>query len=170
VNFLLELASRRAEGLSAVGAGTNAAKMVVAEDAGSVAVGKCDLNGVVANRRGRLRAELRLKHRERGGGSGAHARASALSYPFIIARGARALVAKVREIVVTRVTVRPGNVDPGAAGDVNFYAGRLFSRIDWQGHLCRERQSLRWPLQQSPGGIGFPCGHVFGWPRKLQMR
>jgi hypothetical protein len=46
---------------------------------------------------------------------------------------------------------------------VNFYAGRLFSRIDWQGHLnFNWRQSLRLPLQQSPGGIGLPCGHVFG--------
>src|SRR5258707_1102692 len=26
------------------------------------------------------------------------------------------------------------------------------------------------PLQQSPGGMGLPCGHVFGWPRKVQMR
>ena len=25
-------------------------------------------------------------------------------------------------------------------------------------------------LQQSPGGIGLPWGHVVGWPRKEQMR
>jgi hypothetical protein len=24
--------------------------------------------------------------------------------------------------------------------------------------------------QHSPGGIGLPCGHVFGWPRNVQMR
>ena len=35
---------------------------------------------------------------------------------------------------MTCVTVRPGNVDAGAAGDVNFYAGWLFAGIDWNGH------------------------------------
>ena len=24
--------------------------------------------------------------------------------------------------------------------------------------------------QHLPGGIGLPCGQVFGWPRKVQMR
>ena len=52
-----------AEGLGAVRAGANTAEMIVAEDAGCVAVSKRDLNGVIANRRGRLRARLRLKHR-----------------------------------------------------------------------------------------------------------
>ncbi len=37
--------------------------MIVAEDASRVAVGKRDLNGVVANRRGRLRTRFRLEHR-----------------------------------------------------------------------------------------------------------
>jgi hypothetical protein len=46
---------------------------------------------------------------------------------------------------------------------VNFYGRWLFAGIDWQGHLgSGERQSLRLPLQQSPGGMGFPCGQVFG--------
>src|SRR5882762_9188366 len=125
---------RGTEGLGAVRAGADTAEMIVAEDASRVAVGKRDLNGVVANRGGRLRAGLRLKHRQRGGGSGSSAGDSALSYPLIIAGGAGTLVAKVREIVVTRVAVRPGNVDAGPAGYVNFYAGRLFAGIDWNGH------------------------------------
>jgi len=31
-------------------------------------------------------------------------------------------------------------------------------------------QALDLPLQQSPGGMGFPCGQVFGCPRNVQMR
>ena len=31
-------------------------------------------------------------------------------------------------------------------------------------------QLLDLPLQQSPGGMGFPWGQVFGWPRNVQMR
>src|SRR6266481_6180822 len=122
-----------AEGLGAVRAGADTAEMIVAEDSGCVAVGKRDLNGVVANRGGRLRARLRLKHRQRGGGSGSRAD-SALSYPFIIAGGAGTLFAKIREVVVTCVSVRPGDVNAGAAGYVNLYAGWLFAGIDWNGH------------------------------------
>ena len=206
---------RGAESLGAVRAGANTAEMIVAEDAGRVAVGKRDLNGVVANRGRRLRARLRLKHRQRGGGSGSSAGDSALSYPLIIAGGAGTLFAKIREVVVTCVSVRPGDVNTGAAGYVNFYAGRFFAGIDGNGHdwlkvesqqFTVESRAKVWghcinptlnikkpvkrgagtavpcpyncgcsyfgslPLQQSPGGIGLPCGHVFGCPRKLQMR
>ncbi len=125
---------RGTEGLGAVRAGANTAEMIVAEDAGRVAVGKRDLNGVVANRGRRLRARLRLKHRQRGGGSGYSAGDSALSYPLIIAGGAGTLFAKIREVVVTCVSVRPGDVNAGAAGYVNLYAGRFFAGIDWDGH------------------------------------
>src|SRR6267142_2766024 len=125
---------RGTEGLGAVRAGANTAEMIVAEDASRVAVGKRDLNGVVANRGRRLRARLRLKHRQRGGRSGSSAGDSALSYPFIIAGGAGTLFAKIREIVMTCVTVRPGDVNTGAAGYVNFYVGRFFAGIDWDGH------------------------------------
>src|SRR6266403_1518988 len=125
---------RGAEGLGAVGAGANTAEMIVAEDAGRVAVGKRDLNGVVANRRCRLGARLRLKHRQRGGGSGSSGGDSALSYPLIIAGGAGTLFAEIREVVVTCVSVRPGDVNTGTAGYVNFYAGRVFAGIDWDGH------------------------------------
>ena len=123
-----------AKGFGAVRAGANTAEVIVAEDAGRVAVGKRDLNGVVANRGRRLRARLRLKHRQRGGRSGSSAGDGALSYPLIIAGGAGTLVAKICEIVVTRVAVRPGNVDAGPAGYVNLYTGRSFAGIDWNGH------------------------------------
>src|SRR5882757_9053828 len=125
---------RGPEGFGTVRAGANIAEMIVAEDAGRVAVGKRDLNGVVTHRRGRLRARLRLKHRQRGGRSGYSARDSAFSYPLIIAGGAGALFAKIREVIVTCVSVRPSDVNTGAAGYVNFYAGRFFAGIDWDGH------------------------------------
>jgi len=63
------------------------------------------------------------------------ARDSALSYPLIIAGGAGTLFAEICEIVVTCVSVRPGDVNTGAAGYVNFYAGRFFAGIDWNGHV-----------------------------------
>src|SRR2546429_5070202 len=31
-------------------------------------------------------------------------------------------------------------------------------------------QDLRLPSQQSPGGMGLPCGQVLGCPRNVQMR
>src|SRR2546429_7876245 len=31
-------------------------------------------------------------------------------------------------------------------------------------------QALDLPLQHSPGGMGFPCGQVFGCPRNVQIR
>src|SRR6266404_9751243 len=80
-----------AEGLGAVRAGANTAEVIVAEDAGRVAVGKRDLNGVVASRGRRVCARLRLEHRQRGGRSGYSVGDSAFSYPLIIAGGAGTL-------------------------------------------------------------------------------
>jgi len=59
---------------------------------------------------------------------------SALSYPLIIAGGAGTLFAEICEIVVTCVSVRPGDVNTGAAGYVNFYGGWFFAGIDWDRH------------------------------------
>jgi len=124
----------RTEGLGAVGAGANATEVVVAEDACGVAVGKGDLDGVVAHRSGGLRARFGLKHGQSGGSSGTRTGPGALSYALIITCGTRTFIAKVGEIVVTRVTVGPSDVDAGAAGYVHFYAGGLFSGIDRNGH------------------------------------
>src|SRR6266849_1450868 len=165
--------SRRcgAEGVGAVSAGANAAEVIVAVNAGGVAVAEGDLNGVIADLRGGFRARLGLEHRESGGGDGTGTGKGALSYPLVIASGAGAFLAKISEIVVTGMTIGPGNVDAGAAAHVNFHGGRLFARIQRDGHRASgNRQALLLPLQQSPGGMGLPCGHVFGWPRKLQMR
>jgi len=49
----LQVAAAR-KALAQSAAGANTAEMIVAEDAGCVAVSKRDLNGVIANRRGRF--------------------------------------------------------------------------------------------------------------------
>jgi hypothetical protein len=70
-----------------------------------VAVRKRDLNRIIADRRGRLRARLRLEHRQGSSRRGARAGKSTFSYPLVIARSTRTLLAEICEIVVTRVTV-----------------------------------------------------------------
>jgi hypothetical protein len=141
---ILVLCSGRggAEGLGTIGAGANAAKMIVAVDAGGVTVGECKLDGIVADRGSFLRARFGREHRQRGGGSRARTGKSALSYPLIIARGARALIAKIGEIVVTRMTVRPRDVDTGATGYVNLYAGRFFAEINGNGHEISSQSTV----------------------------
>lgn len=79
--------------------------MIVAKDAGSVAVGKRYLNRVIADRRGRLRARLGLEHRQCGRRNRARSSESTLSYPLVVTRRARTLFAKVREIIMARMTV-----------------------------------------------------------------
>ena len=54
---------RRAEGFGAFSTRADTAEMVVAIDAGGVAVGEADLDRVVAYPRGGLGAGLRLEHR-----------------------------------------------------------------------------------------------------------
>lgn len=123
-----------AEGFAAFGAGADAAKMVVAVDAGSVAVGEGDLDGVIAHRSGGFRARFGLKHRQRRRRDRTRAGTGALPYPLVIARGAGTFVAKIREIVVAGVAVGPQDVDTGAAGYVNLHAGGLFPGVDGNGH------------------------------------
>lgn len=129
-----KLAARGAKRFGAVGAGANTAEMIVAEDTCRMAIGKRDLNGVIANGRCRLRACLGLEHRQRCGRCRAGAGHSALPDPFVVASGARAFLTKISEIVMTRMTVRPGNVHARATCDMNFYRGRLFAGIDGDGH------------------------------------
>ena len=51
-----------AEGFGAFGAGADVAEVVVAVDAGGVAIGEAELNGVVAHHCGSLGARLGLEH------------------------------------------------------------------------------------------------------------
>ena len=54
-----------AEGSGAFGAGTNVAEVIVAVDAGGVAIAEAELNGIVANDRGGLGARFGLEHGKR---------------------------------------------------------------------------------------------------------
>jgi hypothetical protein len=64
---VLKLTGRgSAESFGAFGAGANVAEVIVAVDAGGVAIGEAELNGVVAYHCGSLCARLGLEHRQRG--------------------------------------------------------------------------------------------------------
>lgn len=123
-----------AEGFGAFGAGADAAEVVVAVDAGGVAVGERDLDRVVADGGSLLRAGFGLEHRQGRGGGGTRAGVCALSYALVIASGAGTFLAKIGEIVVAGVAVGPDDVHAGAAGYVDLYAGGLLSRVDGNGH------------------------------------
>src|SRR5258707_13076914 len=97
--------------------------MIVAVDARSVAVAKGDLNSVIADLRGHLRARLGLKHRESCCGGGPRTGKGALSYPLIVASGTGTFLAKISEIESTRVTIQPGNIHAIAAAHINFNRG-----------------------------------------------
>jgi len=117
----------RAESLGAVGTRANTAEMIVAVDSGGVAVVESDLNGVIADDGGGLRSRFRLEHRQHRRRSAPGGGKHALLLALFVAGGARALVAQVPEIVVAGVTVGPGDIDAGAAADMNLYARGLFS-------------------------------------------
>jgi hypothetical protein len=125
-----------AEGFGAVGAGADAAEMVVAEDTGGVAVGEGDLDGVVAHCGSFLCAGFGLEHGQRRGRSESRCcgGVGALSYALVVAGGAGTFVAKVGKIVVAGVAVGPYDVDTGAGGYVDLYAGGLLPWVDGNGH------------------------------------
>jgi len=139
------LAGRSAEGFSAVGAGADAAEMVVGVDAGGVPVCKGDLNGVVPDLRGGFGTRLGFKHRKsrRRGHPQCQRLEGIFLFAFVVARRAGALVAQIREFVVARVPVRPGNVHAGAARNMNLDAGRFFPRIEGCGHALGSYSVLR---------------------------
>jgi len=138
--------------------------MFVAIDAGGVAIGEADLHGVVAYDGSGLRAQLRLEHGKRSKriGTGRRSGEGFFFAALVIACGAGTFFAQVSEIVVAGVAVGPGDVDPSAGLYVHLHSGRLPSWIEWNGHARRRRQLFGLPLQQSPGGMGFPCGQVLG--------
>jgi hypothetical protein len=53
----------------------------------------------------------------------------------------------------------------GAEGEHTLLDSNIHRRVL---HFMSQDVSL--PLQQSPGGMGLPCGQVLGWPRNVQMR
>jgi len=97
------------------------------------------------------------------------------------------MVPQKNEIVMARMAIRPGDIYARPCFHVNFYFLRLFPLVYRCRHgkeifalefsvqsylltVSHDRCYLSLWLQQSPGGIGLPCGQVCGCPRKLQMR
>jgi len=110
--------------------------MLVAIDAGGMAIRKADLHRVVADDCSRLRAGFGLEHRKRRKcvGGGRRGGESFFLAALIVAGGAGTFFAQVSEIVVAGVAIGPGDVDSRASFDVYLHGGRLPSRIDWNGH------------------------------------
>ena len=162
------LATRGAEGFGTVSTGTDATQVIVAKDARGMAVGKSDLDGIVADRRGSLRARLRLEHRQSGRRCRTRAGEGALSYALVIASGAGTLVAKISEIVVAGVTIGPDNVDTGAAGYVNFYRGGFFAGIKRDRHRASANVSLS--CRCSNRRAGWDCHADRSWDGRGSCR
>jgi len=117
-------------------AGTDRAKVLVGIDACWVAIRKWNLNGVLADRRRRLRAGLRLEHRQRGWRSKRGRRFSKRFFldAFVVAGSARTVLAQVGKIEMARVPIGPHNIDARATADVNFYACGYPSLVNGQWH------------------------------------
>jgi hypothetical protein len=96
-------------------------QVVEGEDAGGMAVGEINLDGIVANSLRRPRAGLGLIHRQ-------HTRSD-------WTRRARTFFPQIHKVVVARMSIAPCNIHTFAGGNVNFYAGGLFARVDWRWHF-----------------------------------
>ena len=114
-------------------AGADGAEIVVGKDAGGVAVGERDLDGVVADLRGGLRAGLGLKHGKRGEWRGRR-RELALLVALFVACGAGAVLAEIGEVVVAGVAVGPSDVNSCAGRDVDLYAGGFAALVEGERH------------------------------------
>src|SRR5580693_6326340 len=103
--------------------------MVVAVDAGGMAIREADLNGVVAYHRGGLGAWLGLEHGQRGRRFEGRIYVAERGFLLasVVAGGAGAFVAEIGEFVVAGVAVGPDNIHTGAVLDVNLDAGWFFS-------------------------------------------
>ena len=99
--------------------------MLVAIDAGCMAIRKADLHRVVADDRCGLRAGLGLEHRKRRKcvGGGRRGGESFFLAPLIVTGGAGTLFAQVGEFVVASVAIGPGDVDSRASFDVSRKSG-----------------------------------------------
>jgi hypothetical protein len=129
-----KLGIRFTEGGGAFGAGAVSAEIVVAEDAGGMAIVEIDLDGVVAYLRGGLRARRGLVHGQERRGGEVHGSEIFFFGALVVAGGAGAVVAEIREIEVAGVAVGPGDVDPSAGFHVNLDRDGFLALVEWCGH------------------------------------
>ena len=120
-NREIVLGSEIAKGCGTFGAGADGAEMIVAEDAGSVAVIEIDLHRIVAYLSRGLSANFWFEHGQRRRRNYCRRRTGMLMFlvAFFVAGSARAFFTQIRKIVVACVTVGPGDVDACATGNVN---------------------------------------------------
>ena len=108
--------------------------MIVGVDAGGMTVRKGDLNSVVADLAGGLRGGLGLEHGKRrelrAGGGGQMLFLVAL----FVACGARTMIAKIDEIKMALVAVRPCNVHAGSGRHMNLDGSWLATWVDGKRH------------------------------------
>lgn len=128
------LSLRFTESGFALVAGALLAEVVVAEDAGGVAIVEIDLDGVVADLRGGIGAGLWLVHGEKRGSRKIQGGQIFFFGAFIVAGGARAIVAEIREVEVAGVAVGPGDVDTSAGFHVDFDSDGFFALVEGCGH------------------------------------
>lgn len=147
-------------------AGAHGTEIIEAVNSRGMSVREIYFYGVVSDGLSAARAGFWFVHRQN---AGRHwCRSSCRRWNFgrffralISACGARTIFAQINKIVVAGVAVRPDNVHTRAGGDVNLHVGGFLTRIEWSGHFLICGSIYRFG-QQSPGGIGFPCGHVCG--------
>ena len=135
-DFLLAFFRAFAKRAPAFLARAKSAEVIVAEDSGGMPICETDLNSVVADLGGGLRAGFRLKHGQEGRREEIRGGRHRIFFrALVVACRTGALIAKVGEIVVAGMAVGPGDVDTRAGFYVDFYRGGFFSLIDGYGHL-----------------------------------
>lgn len=120
-------------------AGTDLSQVAKAVDAGGVAVGEINADGVIADSVRRRGFRLGLEHGEFGAQAGRRAGGSAerrrrFFLARVVARGAGAIFAQISEIIVARVTVGPDDIHARAGGDVDLHGSGIFARVERQRH------------------------------------
>src|SRR5256885_4458177 len=137
------LASGGAKDFGAFTAGADVAQVFVAVNSGGVAIIEGDLDGVVADRGGCLRARLGLEHGQRRGGSWTGGSQGALFLSLIVASCTGALFTQIDEIVVAAVAVGPSDIHAGPARDVDVDAGGVFASLDGDRHAVKSTLQVK---------------------------
>src|SRR5262249_53872591 len=117
-------------------------QLAVAVNAGGVTVGEFNLQGVIAERLGGAGAYFRFVHRKdtcrgwRVGHSGC-----LFFPPQVVAGRAGAFIAEESKIVMATVSIGPGDIQPGAGGDMHLHVSGFFAWVWCFRHVPAEDYS-----------------------------
>jgi hypothetical protein len=119
--------------------------MVVGVDAGRMAVGERDLDGVVPYLGCGGGSCFWLEHRKnRGRGKGRRSFGERFFLgAFVVAGGAGAVVAEIGKVEMRDMAVGPGDVYAGVCGDVDFDARGFTAGMERNGHGKSRQFSVR---------------------------